>query len=125
MKKIPRIPNAEWQVAEVLWEEAPRTASEIAAVLSHKTSWSPKTVRTLLNRLVRRGVVRFKKEGRQHCYFPVLCREECVKAQARSFLSGFSPAALRPILAAFLEHQEMSAEDIEALKRLLEEKQRK
>lgn len=97
---------------------------KLTGVLSQKTSWSPKTVRTLLSRLVRRGVVRFKKEGRQYRYFPVLGREECVKAQAKSFLSGFSRAALRPILAAFLEHQELPAEEIEALRRLLEEKQK-
>lgn len=122
MRKVPRISESESRVVRVLWEKAPQTANEVVEALSGSTSWKPKTIKTLLNRLVQKGAIGFNKKGRQYHYFPLVRQDECIAAETRTFLSRFSPGALRPMLVAFLESESLSPEEIEELRSILDEK---
>ncbi len=53
-KKIPSISESEWEIMTVLWEEAPLTANDVISTLQERTDWKPKTIRTLLDRLVKK-----------------------------------------------------------------------
>ena len=65
MKKVPRISEAEWEVMKVLWDASPITANQIVEILSKRTFWQRETIRTLINRLVRKKAIQFEKQGRQ------------------------------------------------------------
>lgn len=121
---IPKISEAEWRVMTLLWDKAPRTSNEIIDILEHDNSvdWNPKTIKTLLNRLVNKGALDFDKEGRSYLYYPKVQEAECRRAERRSFLSRVYSGALKPMLAAFIEDEKLTKEDIEELKRILEEK---
>ncbi|HOA74635.1 MAG TPA: BlaI/MecI/CopY family transcriptional regulator [Phycisphaerae bacterium] len=121
MKKTPRISDSEWQVLRVLWERSPLTAGEVVEALAH-TRWKPKTIKTLLNRLVSKQAVGFEQEGRGYRYFPLVAEHDCVRAESRSFLQRVYGGALLPMLANFLEHEELSPEEIAELRRLLDSK---
>mgnify|MGYP001030092448 CR=1 FL=1 len=69
MKKTPNISEAEWEVMKVLWKSSPATANGIVKKLSGKTHWKRETIRTLINRLVQKKAVSFKKKGRQYHYW--------------------------------------------------------
>ena len=116
----PKISNAEWKVLRALWARAPATTKEVVAALAPSTSWKPKTIMTLLNRLVKKGVLGFEKKGRAHHYFPLVEETEQVKAESRSFLQRVYGGALRPMLANFLEDAKLTDQDIEDLKRMLD-----
>ena len=122
MKDKPKISDAEWQVMKVLWVKSPITANEIVDQLSGETSWKPKTVRTLINRLVTKNAIAFDKQGRQYLYYPLLEEEVCVRAETESFLGRIRTSTLKPMLAAFLEDENLSAEEVEELKRMLDKK---
>jgi len=122
MKKMPRISEAEWEVMRVLWETSPLTANDIVEVLSKRASWQRETIRTLINRLVQKKAVRFEKKGRQHHYYPAVAETECIKAQTRSFLRRFRAGAIEPMLAALVEEERLSAEQIARLKEILDGK---
>lgn len=122
MKKLPKISEAEWLVMQVLWSKGPLTANEVVEELAGKTKWKPKTVKTLINRLVKKGAVRFKKEGRKHRYYAAVSETNCVGTERQSFVRRVYGGATRPMLAAFLEDTELSAEDIAELKKILEQK---
>ena len=124
MRDLPRISEAEWQVMRILWDAAPLTAQEVIERLDPGVSWSPRTVKTLLNRLVKKGALGFEKHGRVYSYTPRVREEACVRAESRSFLRRVYGGALKPILAAFIEEESLSPEDIADLKRLLDEKER-
>ncbi|GAF87282.1 unnamed protein product, partial [marine sediment metagenome] len=121
-KDKPKISDAEWQVMKVLWVKSPITANQIVDRLSDETSWKPKTVRTLINRLVTKNAIAFDKQGRQYLYYPILAEDVCVRAETESFLGRVRTSTLKPMLAAFLEDENLSAEEIEELKRILDEK---
>ena len=122
MSKLPRISDAEWHVMQVLWEASPLTANNVVEALDGNTAWSPKTVRTMINRLVSKGALDFTKKGRTHHYYPLVSRTACAKAESRSFLRRVYGGALQPMLATFLEVEDLSPGEIEELKRILEER---
>jgi BlaI family penicillinase repressor len=119
MKKMPRISEAEWEVMKVLWETSPLTANDVVEALSKRAAWQRETIRTLINRLVQKKAVRFEKKGRQHHYYPAVAEADCVKAQTRSFLRRFRASAIEPMLAALVEEERLSAEQIARLKEIL------
>jgi BlaI family penicillinase repressor len=122
MADKPRISDAEWQVMQVLWEKSPLTVKEVIKILSKKTAWKSETIRTLINRLTKKKAIDFEKEGRRHYFYPLLSQEECVKADAESFLARSGAALLKPILATFIEKEQLSDEEIAELQRILDKK---
>lgn len=120
MKKIPRISEAEWQVMKVLWRKSPLTANDIVKILSEETQWKRETIRTLINRLVRKKALDFKKQSRQYLYFPLVNESECVREETKSFLDRVHGGSIEPMLAAFVESEKLSPEKIARLKQILD-----
>jgi BlaI family penicillinase repressor len=124
MKDVPKISETEWEVMRIVWAKASCTAEEIiAALVCDDPSWHPKTIKTFLNRLVRKKVLGFEKEGRAYLYRPLVAEEECVSAASETFLDRVFGGALKPMLAHFVEHRKLSAEEIRELKKLLKQKE--
>jgi BlaI family penicillinase repressor len=119
---VPRISDAEWLVMKALWAKSPLTAKEVVAALEGETRWSPKTILTLINRLVDKGAVGFTKEARTHRYFPKASESECARVESRSFLNRVYGGALQPMLTHFVQETPLSEDDIDQLKRILDEK---
>lgn len=122
MKNLPKISESEWLVMRVLWAKSPLTANEVVERLIGKTKWKPKTVKTLIDRLMKKGAVKFEKEGRRYKYYPAVGRDECIATERKSFVRRVYGGTMKPMLAAFLEDAELSAEDISELKEILEQK---
>jgi len=123
MATLPRISETEWEVMKVLWAKAPLSAQEIIEALSQQDVWHPKTVKTLLNRLVRKKALGFTQEGRAYLYRPLVAEGECVSAVSASFLERVFGGSLKPMLAHFVHRRKLSAKEIQELKRLLEGKE--
>ena len=116
----PSISEAESQVMELLWRNAPQGSEELVAALQPDTGWHENTVRTLLNRLVRKGAVRAEREGRRYLYSPVLTREQWQSHESRSLLDRVFGGKVAPLLAHFSQHEKLSAKDIAELRKLID-----
>lgn len=110
---------------KVCWARAPISAQEIIAALTARDDWHPKTVKTLLNRLVKKGALGFEKDGRAYLYHPLVAEMDCVSAESGSFLERVFGGSLKPMLAHFIESHALAPEEIDELKKLLKEKGRK
>ena len=122
MKELPKISEAEWQVMKVLWEKSPLTANEIVEQLADEIHWNPRTIKTLLNRLMNKNALGFQQEGRIYHYYPLVSKDECSRYERESLLKRVYDGALQPMLAAFLEEQNLSKQEIDELKQILENK---
>lgn len=106
---------------EVVWEEPPVTASQVAASLGEAESWKPQTVKTLLARLVKKGALRSETDGNRFLYFPTIERETAVMAETDSFLERISRGSLTPMLAQMVKsRRSLSDEEMTALRDLLD-----
>lgn len=122
MKEVPRISEAEWEVMKVFWSESPATSSDVIEVLGDNTEWKPATVKSLISRLVKKNALGFSQEGKTYLYFPLVSEEECLKAESRSFLHRLYGGALKPMLVHFLKQERLSADEVEELKKILDER---
>lgn len=122
MNDAMKISEAEWRVCQVLWRQSPLTANAIIGGLVGKTGWNPSTIKTLLNRLVKKNVLRFELHGREYLYSPRIGEEECIQAHTQSFVQRVWGGAAGAMMTAFLKHQELSPGDIAELRALLKEK---
>jgi len=120
MPKTPRISETEWEIMKIVWAQAPCSAGEIIAALQQTDpSWHPRTAKAFLNRLVKKKVLGFKREGRAYLYRPLVRREECVDAVSESFLGRFFGGSLGPMVAHFVQRDKLSPEEVRELRRLL------
>ena len=122
MKKLPKISESEWMVMRVLWKKSPLTANEIVKELARNTNWKPKTIKTLITRLTKKGAIKYEKEGRLYKYCPAVIKEECVRMERRSFVRRVYGGISKPMLASFLEDADLSSKDIAELKKILDKK---
>lgn len=122
MKETPKISEAEWQVMRVLWSKASSTANEIIEELEASTDWSPKTIRSMLNRLVQKQVIAYQQNNRNYEYYPLVSQEDCVMQETQSFMKRIVGMGRSPWLVHFLRDEKLSTEDIEELKKILDEK---
>lgn len=122
MKNIPKISEAEWEIMKVIWGSHPMTAEQITQHLPKSIEWSDQTVRTFIARLVKKKAIGFDKSGRSYMYYPLLSERECVQAESQSFLKRVFGGATNLMVTNFLEEATLSAQEIEQLERLLQEK---
>jgi BlaI family penicillinase repressor len=122
MKEFPQISDAEWRVMQVIWENSPITANEVIDQLENNTDWKPKTVKTLIRRLVEKKVLGFHKEGKAYLYYPIVSENESIRVESENFLQKVFNGSLNLMLANFIEEQRLSEEDIKELKRIIDDK---
>ena len=122
MGDIPKISEAEWEVMKVVWLDSPRTSSQIIEALEKTKDWKPKTIKTLISRLVTKNALGFKEEGRKYLYYHLVNENECIRAENQTFLSKVYNGAIKNMLVSFIKESDLSKEDIEDLKRILDER---
>lgn len=123
-RKPPQISDAEWEVMNVLWNDSPLTASEVAEAVCSRMKWHPRTVKTLLGRLVRKRVLRYREEGNRYLYRPAIERDQYVREEARSFLDRVFGGSATPMLVHFVENAGLTEEELAELRAALDRKLR-
>lgn len=115
------ISKAEFEVLEVLWQEHPAAAVDIVARLNEKKTWHEKTVKTLLNRLVKKQAVSFVKEQRRYLYSPLFEREQYTQQASKSLVERLFSGEISPLVAGFAKNKTLKRDDVEALKSLIDQ----
>ncbi len=125
MAKVPRISDAEWKVMQVVWAHEPLTSGDVARGLSPQTKWNHRTINPMLRRLVAKGAVRAKMQGNHYLYASKVSREVCLKAASKAFLERVFCGEEASLLVHFVRNVELTADELDELKRLLTEKKKK
>jgi len=116
-----RISMAESFVMEALWRKSPQSADELATEVGPDQNWAPKTVRTLISRLLTKGAITATRDGRRYLYAPAIERQAYVQDESRGLVNRLFDGKLAPLVSHFAETNQLSAEDIAELKRLVGE----
>ena len=121
MENKTNISDAEWEVMEIIWNNESCTSSQIIKALAEMKNWSPATIKTLLSRLVKKGVIDYKNKDRARSYFALVEKNKCLKQEGKLFLKRFYKGSLSHMLANFLEEEELTDKDIHELKNMLDQ----
>ena len=115
------ISDAESVVMDVLWREHPLSAEEVVAALEKTTDWQEPTIKTLLNRLLKKRAIAAERDGRRYLYRPLLKRADYVHAESKGLLDRLFNGRVAPLVAHFSAQRKLSKRDIVELKRLIAE----
>lgn len=121
--QTPHISDAEWEVMSHLWERSPATAQDLINRLANSTDWKPATVKALINRLLKKEAISYQAEGKTYYYSPAVSREACCRVERQTFLQRIYRGSAAPMLMHFLQEEKLTQDEIQELKRLLEEKE--
>lgn len=116
-----RISEAELAVMDVLWAESPLTAMDVATRIDPARGWSDRTVKTLLGRLLAKGILDHVEDGRRYLYRPLVARDAYVASESRKLVDRLFGGRAAPLVAHLAESQALSAEDIAELEALVKE----
>ena len=117
-----QVSEAESVVMQALWDApGPLAAEDVVAALAARQEWQGATIKTLLNRLLKKGAIKASKDGRRYLYTPVLQRQAWMLGESQGLLERLFDGRVAPLVAHFSEHRKLSRKDIAELRKLLEE----
>lgn len=113
-----QLSGSEWDLMKILWDKAPATANQIAELTPQ---WHPKTVRTMLIRLQKKGAIEHEVINGIQNFKPLYDREYCESSATQSFMQRVFDGALTPMIAHFTRKQKLTDEEKNALIALLQD----
>lgn len=106
---------------EALWGRSPLAADEIVAEVKTRQAWGDATIKTLINRLLKKKAIRSERTDGRHAYTPLVARENYVQTESQDLLDRLFDGELAPMVAHFAKHRSLKPDEIARLKRLIEE----
>lgn len=125
MNTLPQISEAEFEVMKIVWKYAPISTNEITEKLLQTTSWSPKTIQTLIKRLVNKGTLTYEKQSRMFVYTPIIKESEYIGQESNSFLNRYYDGNITTMLSAYIENDTLSESELDTLRALLAQPHKK
>lgn len=125
MSDLPQISEAEYEVMKIVWKHAPINTNEITEKLLQSTNWSPKTIQTLIKRLVTKGALTYEKQSRFFVYTPLVKESEYICQESNSFLNRYYDGDITAMLSAYIENDKLTEPEIETLRSLLSKRGKK
>ncbi len=117
-----QISDAEWVVMNLVWSSSPIEAAEVIDRLAGANGWSSATIKTMLHRLVRKGVLSTEQNGKKYLYTPAVRRDACVRQASRSFLDRVFGGDATPALIYFVKTARLTEKEVEEIQALLHQK---
>src|SRR5688572_28961482 len=116
--------EAEWTIIKSVWENEPCAAPTIQEKLFNRTEWTYSTVRTLMDRMVAKGLLTAEKIRNTTLYQSAVTRQQAQRGELLYALKHAFNGALTPMVQCLLESNELSAEELAELESLIKAKKR-
>jgi predicted transcriptional regulator len=111
--------GAEWAIIKAVWEGEPCTAPALQQKLHKATRWSYSTVRTLMDRMVAKGLLTSVKVKNVTQYRSAITRRQAQRSELLYALKHAFNGALAPMVQCLLETKDVSPEELDSLKQLI------
>jgi BlaI family penicillinase repressor len=116
--------GAEWSVIKTVWESEPCTAPAVQEKLFSSTGWTYSTVRTLLDRMAAKGILKAKKEGKHTVYHSAVTRAQAQRSELLHSLKHVFNGALTPMMQCLLDSGDLDAAELAQLESLIKAKKK-
>lgn len=115
-----RLPDTELEVMKALWQLGPDTCrADLECALAPR-GWAGNTINTYLARLVEKGVVSVRRDGKSNRYTPLVSQEDYLAFDSRAVLSRLYGSSPSNFLAA-LARGGLDRREVEELRSLLDD----
>ncbi len=114
--------KAEWQIMNALWKNYPASARDVIENLEGNVDWAYTTVKTMLDRLVKKEVLKVNKERNVSMYEPIISQRKTRQAAIKSFVNQAFDGAVGNLIHYLVAEEKLSRKEREELVRILKEK---
>ena len=111
--------EAEWTIIKAVWDIEPCTAPAIQEKLFKRTAWTYSTVRTLMDRMVAKGLLAAEKKSNQTFYRTAVTRAQAQRGELLYALKHAFNGALTPLVQCLLDTNEVSRAELDQIKQLI------
>jgi predicted transcriptional regulator len=123
----PESPNdelteAEWAVMKVVWKRQPCSAGDVQEALAEERGWAYSTVKTTMDRLVKKGILALSRIRHVQLFEARLSRTDAARGEMRRLLDRAFDGAVAPMVNHLVAHEKLTAADLASLRRLINEK---
>lgn len=119
MSELPKIADSEWEIMKIIWKSPNITSTEIIKDIQKTKDWKASTIKTLINRLLKKEVISFNQHGKEYCYFPLVGEAQCVNEESENFINRVFNGSINSMLVNFVNSNKLTNDDLEELKSLL------
>jgi BlaI family penicillinase repressor len=116
--------EAEWTIIKTVWDKEPCTAPAIQRKLQARTQWTYSTVRTIMDRMVGKGLLMAEKAGKMTLFRSAITREQAQRGELLYALKHAFNGALTPMVQCLLETGDLSGEELARLEALIKAKKK-
>lgn len=126
MERIKRLPDSELDIMMIIWESGTSvTSAYVMEKLPKDRKWANTTVLNFLARLVDRGFLQIKKQGRINYYSPLIEESDYLQQESKTFLEKMHMGSLKSFVASLYDGSTITKEELEELKDYVEEVSKK
>jgi predicted transcriptional regulator len=116
-KKSRTLTDAEHRIMEVIWNKGSATVAEVAEALAGEGGSAHTTIQTMMGILWDKGYLSCRKGLRAQVYKPRVGRDDAARKAVHHLLAKFFAGSPGELVLSFLRDQDLSPEDLDALKR--------
>lgn len=124
-EKVISLSNSEWHIMENLWEESPKTATQLIKAMEEETGWAKSTTKTVLKRMEQKGCIAYREGEKAREYYPLLKRDEVVESETSSFINRIYNGSLGLMVNTLVKKQEISDQEMEELYQIIKDARKK
>ncbi|GAX09173.1 CopY/TcrY family copper transport repressor [Secundilactobacillus silagincola] len=119
---IEEITPSEWELMRIVWTKGQLYSRELIDLMQAKRSWSDSTIKTLLRRLVKKGLLQTEKQDRRFLYTATISETEAMNGSAEQLFDHLCAMKKGETLLNLIQHVELTQTDIQKLQAALTEK---
>ena len=124
-KQTIELTEAEWTIIKAVWDNEPCAAPAIQEKLHKETEWTYSTVRTVMDRMVIKGLLTAEKIRNLTLYRSAVTRAQAQRGELLYALKNAFNGALTPMVQCLLETGDLDAAELAWLEKLIKEKKRR
>ncbi len=122
MAKNQELFETEWAILKVVWEKQPVTAPDVQEALVKQKKWAYTTVKTLMDRMVKKRLLDAKKIRNLYVYTAAISKAEAIKLELKRTLKRAFNGAFTPMVQFLVEHEQLSEEEFKYLEQIIEDR---
>ncbi len=111
--------ESEWTVIKAVWDHEPCGAPAVQEKLYARTRWTYSTVRTLMDRMVAKGLLAAEKAGKPTIYRSAVTRAQAQRGELFYALKHAFNGALTPMVQCLIENHDLTADELAQLESLI------
>ncbi len=116
--------DSEWAILQVVWEHEPCAAPTVQEVLQKEKDWAYTTVKTLMDRMVKKGLLQTERIRNLYLYRSAITRSQAQRGEIMKTVKRAFDGALTPMMQFLIENERLSDEEYHRLESLLRNRKR-